>query len=227
MDIITRGEAMRFFKPEEVSINLTFINKNNKYDNVLEEGLENVQVFLNDVLKKLDFTKEDLKTNSFNISEQTIYDPELRKSKFDGYQFRQTAHIKFDYDIKKMTKFMELVSLLKNPVYYALKFNVKDVEKCKNLVIKDAYNAAENKAKAIAEASGKKIKECIKIDFKAFSEQVISNSSLESINQFGNRESEIMSKKSMSRQETNIIENTFTPEDVIIKEELYCLWLAE
>ena len=232
MDIMVRGEASKYFKPEEVIIDLVFSNKDMKYDKVLEDGLKNVQDFIINVLEKLDLKKEYLKTNSFNISEQNVFDYKTNKRKFDGYLFRQTAHMRFDYDLKKMTKFMELVANLKNPAYYKLRFNVKDLDSCKNMVIDDAYNIAKSKAEAIAKAAGKNLKDCVKIDFRPFSERVTSDSTITSFGKqsglsIGGVGDLAMAEKAMVRQEAQIIENTFTPEDVEITEEIYCLWITE
>ena len=77
----------------------------------------------------------------------------------------------------------------------------------------------EEKAKMIALAAGKKLKDCVKVDFRPFEERVISNSEI-------SETSFRMAKFSEASIEERI-QNAFTPEDVEVIETLYCLWIAE
>ena len=71
----------------------------------------------------------------------------------------------------------------------------------------------------IALASGKKLKDCIKVDFRPFDERVFSASNMQDMF----KSSECMDYQGVS----NTIKNIFTPEDVEISETLYCLWITE
>lgn len=135
-------------------------------------------------------------------------------------------------NIENGIKRIELVSELKNPICYILRFDLKDLDYCKNKVVNDTYIQVKSRAGATAEAAGKTLKSCIKTDFRLFSEQVTSNSRLMSPEKFGSINEDMagdsmMVEKGMSRQESQMIEKTFTPEDAMITEELYCLWLTE
>ena len=135
-------------------------------------------------------------------------------------------------NIKNGIKRIELVSELKNPICYILRFDLKDLDYCKNKVVNDTYIQVKSRVGATAEAAGKTLKSCIKTDFRLFSEQVTSNSRLMSPEKFGSINEDMagdsmMVEKGMSRQESQMIEKTFTPEDAMITEELYCLWLTE
>lgn len=227
MDIIVMGKADQKFKPEEVILNLNFFVKEKTYNKALEEGTKSIEEFIENVLYKIDIEKEELKTNRFYISEVTNYDPIKKRRIFEGYSFNQYSQVKFDYNVQKMTKFMELVSNINNPPSYTLNFNVKNVEECKNKVLEEAYKKAKEKAQAIANASGKTLLDCLKVDFKPFTESITNRTSFNS--------EEMMVGKSMKQFESearigsvaDTIEKTFTPEDVKIEETLYCLWKAE
>lgn len=218
MDIIVEGKASDFFKPDQISLNLNFYIKKDDYNSALNYGSQNVEKFIVDVLNPLDFKKDDLKTRSFSITEVTKYDQEKRQHLKDGFAYSQSATLKFDYDIVRLSKFMELVSNLETPPLYRINFELKNEEKAKSLVIAKAYNKAEEKAKMIALAAGKKLKNCVKVDFKPFDEKVISNSGIGTM---------FETEKCISKSVSDTIQNTFTPEDVEVQEKLYCLWIAE
>lgn len=229
MDIIVMGQACQKFKPEEVILNLTFFVKERTYNKALDEGTKSIEQFIENVLYKIDIEKEELKTNRFYISEVTNYNSDTKKREFEGYSFNQYSQVKFDYDVQKMTKFMELVSKINNPPSYTLNFSVKDVEECKNKVLDSAYKKAKEKAQAIANASGKTLLDCLKVDFKPFTEAVTNRTSFNSrdmmIGSSMEEEGFLFKEKRSSVADT--IEKTFTPEDVEIQETLYCLWKAE
>lgn len=70
MDIIVEGVGKKYYKPDEVKINLEFYTKANTYESALEEGTRDVQIFMNDVLGTMNFEKKDLKTRSFRVYEE-------------------------------------------------------------------------------------------------------------------------------------------------------------
>ena len=85
-------------------------------------------------------------------------------------------------------------------------------------ILAKAYHDAELQAQAIAEASGKLLKQCVKVDFKPFTTEYISKTSFDS---------DVVYSKAIREGAAQTIINTFTPEDIELSETLYCLWLAE
>lgn len=223
MDIIVEGVGKKYYKPDEVKINLEFYTKANTYESALEEGTRDVQIFMNDVLGTMNFEKKDLKTRSFRVYEEKKYDYENKIEVKLGFAYTQNATLKFDYDIDFIAEFMDKVSKLLNPPKYTIGFDIKDMTKIKKEVIAEAYNSAKEKAEAIANAAGKTLEECIKIDFRPFDERVYSASKIG--NSMFEAERADYSFKKMSAQET--ITNIFTPEDVEVQETLYCLWITK
>lgn len=218
MDIMVEGKASKLFKPDMVRFDINFFTKMDTYEKALNEGVNDVEIFINNIIINMGIDKNELKTRSFCVTEVTKYDYERKQSIKDGFSYSQSAILRMDYDIKKVGDFMDAVSKLKNPPKYRISFEVKNEEKAKSLVIAEAYSKAEEKAKMIAFASGKKLKDCIKVDFRPFYERVISNSNFDSA-----MECASMKRKSMG----DTIQNIFTPEDVEISETLYCLWITE
>ncbi|MGP1608937.1 MAG: SIMPL domain-containing protein [Clostridium sp.] len=225
MDIIVEGVGKKLYTPDEVEIDIAFYTIADSYDSALERGTKDVEIFIKDVLEKMNFNKEIMKTRSFRVYEESQYDYDKKRYLNLGYAYAQEAIIKFDYSMNTIAEFMANVSKLENSPKYRLVFNVKDIKKCKNEVLVEAYNQAKDKAETIARAAGKELKECVKTDFRPFEEKVISRSLLNSNDVYMQDEQSIYGAGfDMKVQET--MQTIFTPEDVEITETLYCLWIA-
>lgn len=214
MEIIVEGKGVKSFTPDQVIMNFNFVTNDISYEKVLKLGCKSVETFINKVLINNGFNSNDLKTKSFVIKEETKYNELTRKYENDGFSFNQNATLKFLYDKEKLSKLMKDISKLNNSLKYQVSFGLKDEKECRKNILRDAYLDAFEQANAIAEASGKNLKECVKIDFKPFTESYISDTRL------GN---ETMFARHISN-DVSIIGNTFTPEDIEITESLYCLW---
>lgn len=229
MDIIVEGVGKKFYNPDEVEIKLDFYTRADSYESALENGTKNVENFIDDVLEKMNFNKEIMKTRSFRVYEEKQYDYDRKKYIKLGYAYTQQANIKFNYSMNIIAEFMDMVSKLKNPPKYHLLFNVKDIKECKDEVLAEAYNKAKEKAETIARAAGKELKECVKTDFRPFEESVVSRSSLNSQDMYMEKEQSFGASTFRMAKNTGVqdtIQTIFTPEDVEITETLYCLWIT-
>ena len=106
-------------------------------------------------------------------------------------------------------------------------FSIKDKEAAKKEVMAEAYTKAKDKAEIIALAAGKTLKDCVKVDFRPFETAIQSRSSL-SDNDFSAmclKETSAFGVQKSSAKD--VIQTIFTPEDVEIRETLYCLWITE
>lgn len=218
MEIIVQGKGVEYFTPNEIILSMNFYKKGNSYEEVLNSGVMSVQNFINNILLSNGFNKEDMKTRNFVVREEQKYDNMTRQYSSDGFSFSQIATIKFDYDKEKLANIMEQLSKLDNAPQCHVDFGVKDEKDCRRQVLAKAYKDAELQAQAIAEASGKTLTQCAKIDFKPFTTTYVSQT---------NFEGEMMYAKAERAGTATTIMNTFTPEDIELSETLYCLWLAE
>ena len=229
MDIIVEGIGKKFYSPDEVEINLDFYTRDDSYKRALENGTKNVESFINDVLERMNFNKEIMKTRSFRVYEEKQYDYDRKKYIKLGYAYTQQANIKINYSMEIIAEFMDIVSKLKNPPKYHLSFNVKDIKGCKDEVLAEAYNKAKEKAETIAKAAGKELKECVKTNFIPFEESIVSRSSLNSQDMYMEKEMSIGASTFGMAKKTGVqdtIQTIFTPEDIEITETLYCLWIT-
>ncbi len=217
MEINVQGKGTEYFVPDEVVLNLNFYTKGGSYDKVLKDGTKNVQYFVDEFLLKNDFKKEDMKTRNFAIIEEMKYDILTNKNVPDGFSFNQYATLKFDYDKDKLAKIMVDISKLKNAPICKINFGIKDEEGCRKKVLSKAYRDAEEQASIIALAAGKDLKKCIKVDFKPVTSSYISRAN------FG---VDMMYEKA-NFDVAESITNTFSPEDIMVTETLYCIWIAE
>ena len=79
----------------------------------------------------------------------------------------------------------------------------------------------KDKAKVIAEAAGLSLKRCLKVDFKPFTETIISNSNLNEVY------AENSARFAKASSASEVVSKTFIPEDIQVSQTLYSLWLAE
>ncbi len=218
MEIIVQGTSSKYFTPNEVILNINFITKKNSYEVALNEGVRNVQVFVDTILLPNGFAKEEMKTQSFIVKEEKKYNEETRTYEFAGYSFNQNATLKFDYDKEKLARIMVQLSRLDNAPSCHINFGLKDEKSCRRTILASAYQDAEFQAQAIAQAAGKSLKQCVKVDFQPFTTNYFSQT---------NMEAGMFYKRATGANPDSVIINTFTPEDIKITESLYCLWLAE
>ncbi len=217
MEIIVQGTAMEYCTPNEGTFNITFTTKGYTYEEVLKEGTKNVQLFIDEILLKNNFKKEDMKTRNFVIKEDTKYNKITGQYDPDGYSFNQIASLKFDYNKELMANMMVSISKLENAPMYQINFGVKDKKECRKNILANAYKDAENQAQAIAEAAGKVLKYCQKVDFNPFTTDYSSQSMIGP---------DMMYAQKTVYGTAQTIVNTFSPEDIELSETLYCLWIA-
>lgn len=217
MEIHVEGEALEYVSPDQVILNIEFKKKGESYNAVLTEGIESVKTFIEQILIPNSIDKEELKTRSFTIEEDKKYNNKLKKYEKVGFLFNQEAVLRFDYDKILLAAIMISLSNLKNPPLCYVEFGLKDKKEVQKNILSKAYEDAKIKAEAIAVASKKKLKDCIKTEFlKKSNSEFISNFSIE----------EGIFNSPLEVQTKNIV-NTLIPEDIKLSEKLYCLWITE
>ena len=73
MEIHVEGEALEYVSPDQVILNIEFKKKGESYNAVLNEGIESVKTFIEQILIPNSIDKEELKTRSFTIEEDKKY----------------------------------------------------------------------------------------------------------------------------------------------------------
>ena len=225
MDIIVKGEGKKLFSPDFIEISIFFENNANSYDLALEKGIKSVNEFNEYILNELGISKDTLKTTRFTVRKNLKYNYQTKEYDDHGYDFTQNSSLSFDFDIKLVSNFIEKVSKLELPPKYTLNFTLKDTSIAKKEVLGEAFKNAEQQANIIANAANKELKECLKIDFRPFTDTIISDSHLS--NDFFEERSMKMCQERSFGAISETIEENFNPEDIEVVETLYCLWKAE
>lgn len=213
MEIIVNGKANEYFKPDQIILNINFFVKENTYEEVLIKGTNSVKVFIEEILINNGFKADDLKTKSFVIKEEKKYDNISNNYIFDGFSYNQEASLKFNYDKNLLTKLMVEISKLESAPPYKINFGLINEKDIRKNVLTLSYNDALEKATVLANASHKNILKCTKIDYNNDA-KYFSGSSLDS---------ELM----YTRGSANTINEIFTPEDILVSEDIVCHFIAE
>lgn len=219
MDIVVSGTSKILVKPSMICIEIDFIKEDKAYDRALELGVNCVNNFVSNVMEPLKLNKELLKTRNFRIYKNKKYDYEKKEEIDLGFVYSQHAKLEIDYDMELVARLMEAISKLEDAPKYAVNFDVKNVDEVKSEALKEAYKLCESKAKAIANAADKELKCCDKVSFKPFEESLTSFSQINDVR--------MHSKELSARSVSDVISDVFVPEDIVVSETLYCLWIAE
>lgn len=213
MEIIVNGVGVKEYVPDMIRVNIKFECVNLDYNDVLENINKSVYDFINNCLLKNNFVGKDLKTKNFFIRENRKYDENNRKYINDGFICEQETELEFDYSNQKLSDLLTSISKLDNSPFYSIEFFIKNESVYRKEVIKLAYNDAYIKAKAIADASNKNLIDCVRIDFRPMDNICLSETSIG----FTNKDVSLLSS----------VGDNFTPKNIKIVENLYCLWNAE
>ena len=218
MDIVVEGRGEKSYKPNQIDVTFDFRVCARTYEQALENSSKSVVEYISE-LEKLGFAKDDIKTRNMRVSENSVYDEKTRSYKKDGFVYSQNASLKFDYDTSKLAALAEITSKVNNAPRYNARFTIKQDKLVEEEVLALAYKDAEFQAEALAKASGKKLKECLKVSFQPFDQALVSSSRYDGV-----YESEMCKASSSARDN---IQNILVPEDVEVGTSVYCLWLAE
>ena len=216
MEITTIGRGKGKYVPDEVQINLVFQSRSRDYQTALTKGNKSIDEFVNEVLIKLGFNKNDLKIRNLIVREERKYNNQTGNNELVGYLFESDALLEFPYDKALITLFLNSISKLTNPPHFTLNFGLKNEEQHKDELLQNAYQDALNKAEVIAKSANKKVKEPLKVSFEPLNQPFISSS-------------EFDSRNILYSNETNIdnFVNYLNPMDIEVEVTLYALFLAE
>lgn len=120
------------------------------------------------LIAKAGIDGELLKTRNLDISpkHETYYDnKDHRHERFVGYEYNHSSQIKIDNDNKILGRLLYKVSTSPLDVNFDISYTVKDIEKAKNDLLREAVKDAKMKAEVLSEAAGVKLKEIREIDY--------------------------------------------------------------
>lgn len=220
MEIKVQGIGEKKFKPDMIKFVFNFNVKRKKYDTCLTDGAKTVDDYFRYLMSK-GFKKQDIKTDRFNIRRESVYNESTRKYDEGDFAYSFSCSLIMDYDLEIMSQIVEETSRMKECPTYKIDFGIKNEKKALDELMALAYKHAENQAEIIAKASGKKLKDCVKVSFEPFDETTTRSYD----------HMEMMSSRGMAKESVgstrDSIQNIFVPEDVELDFTLYTLWITE
>ena len=120
------------------------------------------------LIAKAGIDGELLKTRNLDIrpKHETYYDnKDHMHQKFIGYEYTHSSHIKIDNDNKVLGRLLYEVSTSPLDVEFDISYTVKDIEKAKNDLLREAVKDAKMKAEVLSEAAGVKLKGIVDINY--------------------------------------------------------------
>ena len=213
MEICVCGEGSKKFQPDQIILNISLTKVCKTNAQAMLEGEQVVLNFLN-LMQNFDFKKEDFKTVEYIVRDETKYDN--GKSTKIGVRYTRGLRFSFDFDIEKMSKILSKSSKLDDAPRIRIDYALKDEKTAKAELFKDAYLDAKLQADMIADASGLKVTKCLKASFSDDNEGFIARANFER-----------GIAKTSSYDVEEMIAQTYTPNDITVRQNLYCIFEAE
>lgn len=162
--LVTTGNSIMTFEPDWVTIQMSLNAKSMSYGEAVKELNKKFNI-LEKELVMAGFSKEDIKTSSYTINKNVVWNNGKRLD--SGYVGNQTLKLEFDNDNKKIIRLVETLSKGKVDVNFSFHFGLSDKKKeeTKNILITKAVKDATAKAETITTASGTKLKNIKKIEY--------------------------------------------------------------
>ena len=213
MEINVIGQGEKKFKPNQIVMCIRISNVYSNYQKALLNGEENVLEFLNE-MKQFDLKIEDFKTVRYNIKDEVKYCN--HENKKVGVRYDRELELILDFNIEKMSKIIEFSSKLKNAPNISIKYGLQDTRTAEMELFADAYSNAKRQADLIASAAGLKVVKCIKANVNDSCDNYYSSSGYQCA----------AMKEGCSRA-SEILAQTYIPEDIVVEQEIHCVFIAE
>lgn len=159
------GRAKANCPPDSITLSLTLEANHRDYQKTLDiaaEKLEKLQM----AAMSADFEKTELKTSSFNVTDEYDYvhtETGGNKREFIGYRCSHRLKLEFDMDMERLGKTLAALSECEANSEFHITFGVKDADSLKKQLLAQAVRDATEKAEILAVAAGVKLKEITSI----------------------------------------------------------------
>ena len=153
--------------PDNIIINMTITVQSEDYEKAVSTADERLDA-MRSALEGSGFTKDDLKTVSFNISTEYQHEhtPDGRyERKFIGYICTHQLRLEFDLDMKRLSSVIADISGCKCAPEFSIEFGVKDEAALRAAMLRSAAADAFANARVLAEAAGAALGELVTVDY--------------------------------------------------------------
>lgn len=207
------GTAQLSLRPDVTVVTMTLQGAEPEYSAALNRASREAET-LRDVLERLHFEREELKTLSFHVNaEYEGYEESgVWKQRFTGYRFEHMLKVSFDSENERLGEVLTALADSAVSPMLQLSFTVKDPETAKKALLSQAVADAREKALLLAEASGAKLKELQSVDH-SYGEVSFDARPMHTLDA-------AMSAKGK-------IEMNLEPDDLTITDHVTCVWEME
>lgn len=207
------GTAQRTLRPDVTVVTMTLQGAEPEYSAALNRASREAET-LRDVLERLHFEREELKTLSFHVSaEYEGYEESgVWKQRFTGYRFDHMLKVSFDSGNERLGEVLTALADSAVSPMLQLSYTLKDPESAKKALLAQAVADAGEKAQLLAEASGAALKELQSIDHTAAEPS------------FDARPMHMLDAAMSSKGR---VEMNLEPDDITITETVTCVWEME
>ncbi len=170
------GRGRLSVKPDTIDLLLTVEDVKKKYADALRAS-EKETGKLKDLFCSLGFQEEDLKTEHFSIDARYEGYSDKNgnwKQRFVGFAFTHNMKLSFPAEGDMLGKILGALSTGESNAQFSIRYTVKDIEACRNRLLKNAVSDAREKAEVIAGAAGVKLLNIAGIDYSFGSIEVYS-----------------------------------------------------
>lgn len=178
--ITVKGAGSVSVKPDLVIITMALETKHLEYDKTMERAVQSHED-LRLAVQSTGFSKEDLKTTSFNIrTEYENYHDQDNKyrTRFVGYVVTQDLKLTFDFNNSLLAKVVEAIAKAPVTPQLDIRFSVRDQDQVKADILRKATENAKTKAEILTSSAGVALGDLLSIDYSWVDGVIISRSNV-------------------------------------------------
>lgn len=165
--ITVRGVGNVSARPDYITISMSIESIRKDYDGAMKDASERISK-LQDVAVSSGYTKEDLKTVSFNVDTryESVKDQQGNyKREFAGYACAYRLKLSFNFDSKQLAKVISCIANSGANPELSIAFTVKNPAKVSEELLDSAARNARAKAEILCKASGSEMGQLLSIDY--------------------------------------------------------------
>ena len=161
------GKGKISVKPDTIRLLISLEDTFREYEDTLKNSAENVEI-LKDIIERLGYRRQDLKTLYFNINTEYESYQDRDKSwqkRFKGYKYVHRMKLEFEADNKRLGTILYALANCPVSPEFSIEYTVADPEKAKNELLGAAAKDSMAKADVLAKAAGVRLGEIVTIDY--------------------------------------------------------------
>lgn len=164
--VIGKGRAL--VKPDQIEVSMRLETRDKNYSKAIGKAADRVKA-LHKALEAVGFTEDDVRTSDFSVRTTSEFrgSPVGGRKKVDtGFEVSQRVNIKFDLDLKRLSKTLGVISHWSgSDPDLSVYFTAKDPNMIKDMVLKSAAESARRQAEVLCEASGVKLGLLVSVNY--------------------------------------------------------------